>query len=222
MITKDTQKIKNLFNEIAIYYDKMNNIISFGTHYIIKFLALRTLNLAPRTMLLDLCCGTGDNSRLLNKFFPRVKVIGLDFSANMVKIAKLKNPSSVFMQGDCTNLPFGENEFDYITISFGLRNIPDKDLALNQMYRVLKRGGKVMHLDVGNHNFAFKIFTFLIPIFAKIFRKSLDNYNYLKDSVNEFLEPEELVKLFETHNFKHIKTTNYLLGAIASEVFEKM
>lgn len=89
---KNTQKIKTMFDEISGYYDFMNNFISFGTHYIVKFLALKELNIQPRTMILDLCCGTGDFTKLITKFYPRAKVIGLDFSQEMLKLAKQKIP----------------------------------------------------------------------------------------------------------------------------------
>lgn len=81
-----------MFDEISGYYDFMNNFISFGTHYILKFLALKELNIQPRTMILDLCCGTGDFTKLITKFYPRAKVIGLDFSQEMLKLAKQKIP----------------------------------------------------------------------------------------------------------------------------------
>ena len=89
---KNPQKIKNMFDEISIYYDKMNNFISLGSHFIIKFLAIKELNIKPRTNILDLCCGTGDFSQLITRFYPRANIIGLDFSTEMLKLAKKKNP----------------------------------------------------------------------------------------------------------------------------------
>ena len=80
----------------------------------------------PRTIVLDLCCGTGDFSRIISKLYPRTRVIGLDFSSEMLKLAKSKNKNVVFMQGDCINLPFKNGEIDYITMGFGLRNIKDR------------------------------------------------------------------------------------------------
>lgn len=113
---KNPQKIQNMFDDIAGYYDKMNNFISLGTHYFVKFLAIKELAIQPRTMILDLCCGTGDFTKIISRYFPRAKVIGLDFSKKMIMIAKQKNPKGVFMQGDCTKLPFGQGEFRYVTM----------------------------------------------------------------------------------------------------------
>ena len=110
MTDKSPEKIQNLFDEISQYYDKVNNFISLGTHYFIKFLALRALEIRPRTMILDICCGTGDFTQLVQKFYPRARIIGVDFSRNMLNLAKIKNPKGVFLQADCTDFANKENE----------------------------------------------------------------------------------------------------------------
>ena len=98
-------------------------------------------------MILDLCCGTGDFTQIISKYYPRTRVIGLDISEGMLKLAKAKNPAGVFMKGDCVNLPFENSEFDYVTMGFGLRNIEDRKKALSEIYRVLDNGGKFLQLD---------------------------------------------------------------------------
>lgn len=218
---KNKQKIKTMFDEISDYYDLMNNFISLGTHHIVKFLALRELNIQPRTMILDLCCGTGDISRLINKFYPRTKVIGLDFSQKMLKFAKIKNPKGVFMQADCTNLPFGDGEFDYITMSFGLRNIENRGQALDEIYRVLNSNGKFLHLDFGYHNIMSKIFNIVVPLLAKILKKNTEHYKYLINSKEEFSNPDALIHEFEQHGFKYVKKRDYLFGVISAQIMMK-
>lgn len=84
MQDKNPLKISEMFDEIASYYDYMNNIISFGSHYIIKLFALKQLELRENMMILDACCGTGDFVRILSK--SGLRVIGLDFSKEMIKI----------------------------------------------------------------------------------------------------------------------------------------
>ena len=158
---KNPEKIKSMFEEIAIYYDKVNNIISFGTHYLIKYLCVKELDIKPRSMVVDLCCGTGDFTKLINKIYPRAKVIGLDFSPEMLKLAKEKNPKGVFLQADCTNIPFPEKEFQYATIGFGLRNIEDRQKAISEIYRILETDGIFLHLDFGNHNILSFFFQFV-------------------------------------------------------------
>lgn len=218
---KNTQKIKTMFDEISGYYDFMNNFISFGTHYILKFLALKELNIQPRTMILDLCCGTGDFTKLITKFYPRAKVIGLDFSQEMLKLAKQKNPNGVFMQADCTSLPFGDVEFDYVTMGFGLRNIENRTKVIDEIYRVLNCGGKFLHLDFGYHNFLSKIFNVIVPFCAKVLKKNADRYKYLIDSKEEFPNPDELIHEFEKHGFKYVKKQDYLFGIISAQIMMK-
>ena len=92
MCDKNPQKIQSMFNEISRYYDKMNDFISLGTHRVIKKNAIKMLKLSPNTMVLDVCCGTGDFTSIINQLFPSIKVIGLDFSPKMLEIAKQKNP----------------------------------------------------------------------------------------------------------------------------------
>ena len=97
MTDKNPQKIKNMFDEISPYYDEMNNLMSLGTHYLIKKDILKKLNIEKHSQILDLCCGTGDFSRIINKLQPSAKVIGLDISSEMLKTAKSKNPSNTFI-----------------------------------------------------------------------------------------------------------------------------
>lgn len=220
-IDKTPEKIKNMFDEISFYYDQMNNYMSLGSHIFVKYLALKELGLKPRTMLLDVCCGTGDFTKLISKFFPRVKVIGLDFSEKMLKVAKEKNPKGVFMQGDCTNLSFDDGEFDYVTIGFGLRNIQDRQKAISEIYRVLSKNGKFMHLDFGEHNLISKIFDLIVILLAKILKKDWHAYEYLLQSKEDFPAPDKLIQEFENLGFKYVKKCNYLFGVISVQIMQK-
>lgn len=220
-INKNPEKIKNMFDEISSYYDFMNNVISFGMHYVIKFLAIKELKIEPRTMILDLCCGTGDFTKIISKFYPRARIIGFDISEKMIKLAKIKNPLGVFMQGDCTDLPFEDGEFDYVTMGFGLRNIENRDEAISEIYKVLKKGGKFLQLDFGEHNFISKIFDFVVPLEVKLLKKEPQNYEYLLKSKNEFPEPDELIREFEKHGFKYVKKCCFLFDTISVQIVEK-
>ncbi len=218
---KNPKKIQNMFDEISTYYDKMNNLISFGTHYIIKILSIKMLEIKPNTIILDTCCGTGDFSKIISKIYPKTKIIGLDFSVSMIKLAKQKSPKNVFIQGDCTALPFSENEFDYIIMGFGLRNINDRKKALSEVFRVLKDGGKFLHLDFGNHNFLSKIFNIFVPIIVKFAGKNSEHYKYLLESKESFPTPDILIKEFESAGFKFLKRQDYLFGTISAQITYK-
>lgn len=218
---KNPQKIKKIFGEISGYYDKMNNFISLGTHYFIKKNAIKNLKIKQHSYILDICCGTGDFTEIIDKIKPGTKVIGLDNSVEMLKLAKAKNPNKVFIYGDCTNLLFKDNEFDYITVGFGLRNVENRKKALSEIYRTLKTGGKFMHLDFGRHGFGGRCFDFFVPILVKILGITYESYQYLIESKNEYPEPQELIKEFETMGFKLVKRQDFLFGAVSYQIFEK-
>lgn len=218
---KNPEKITKMFDEIASYYDKMNNFISLGTHYLIKKTALKNLKIIKNSYVLDLCCGTGDFTKIISQISPKSKVIGLDNSVEMLKLAKTKNPKKVFMHGDCTALPFGESEFDYITIGFGLRNVENRKKAISEIYRTLKTGGKFMHLDFGRQGFAGKCFDFIVPLLVKITGVNSENYRYLLKSKNEYPEPEKLISEFEAHGLKFVKRQAFLFGTISYQILQK-
>ena len=179
------------------------------------------MNIKPRAMVLDLCCGTGDFSKLINKIYPRAKVIGIDFSSEMLKLAKLKNPNGVFLQADCTNIPFSEKEFQYATIGFGLRNIENREKAISEIYRILETDGILLHLDFGSHNKFSKIFDIFVSLLCKIFKNSASHYEYLLKSKEEFPNPEELIKEFEQSGFKLLKKKDFLFGTISAQILQK-
>lgn len=217
---KSEQKINKIFNNIANDYDIMNNFISLYTHKFIKFLAIKELNIKPKSLVLDLCCGTGDFSHIISKINKNIKIIGLDNSLNMLQNAKRKYPDKVFIYGDCTNLPFNE-EFDYITMGFGLRNIENRSLALEQIYKSLKQGGYFLHLDFGYHNFYSRIFDYLTLTLSYILKKDKNSYKYLIESKNNYPEPEELIKEFTYSGFKLHKRKDFLFGVISVQIMNK-
>lgn len=215
---KNPQKIKEMFNKIAKVYDFNNNLMSFGQHIRIKKQAVKFLN-AHNANVLDLCTGTGDIAGFINK---SCEVTGFDFSEKMLEIARKKYPWVNFIEGDCTNLPFEDNSFDIVTISFGLRNIEDYDKALDEIYRVLKPSGLFMHLDFGKKNILGDLlFDFIIPHLVKIFYKDNLPYEYLVKSKKLFFNEKMLIELFERHNLKLKEKHTMLFGGAGCQICEK-
>lgn len=221
--SKSPHLIQKMFDSIAERYDFNNNLISLGLHKKIKELAIKKLKLNENSKILDLCTGTGDIAFFLKRKYPDASVIGIDFSSEMLKIAKQKNNSDInFQKADCTNLPFDDNSFDLCTISFGLRNIENQGSALKEIYRVLKKDGIFMHIDFGkSSNFADKIFDLLVPSMVKIFYKNSIPYDYLLESKKTFKSPDELIKTFENHGFKFERRHDFLFGVISSQIMKK-
>lgn len=208
MINKEPDSIKKMFNKIAVHYDLLNNIISCFTHYQVKKIAVKNLAIHHNAKVIDLCCGTGDLGRIAKKLTPSCEVIGVDFSKNMTDLAAKKSPNIKYMKQDATNLNFEDNSFDYVLMGFGLRNIKDRQAALKEVYRVLKKDGAFLHLDFGNKNFFNKIYDLIITLLAKMFFKNPESYMYLLKSKNEFPEPNVLAEDFKNVGFK-VKTIKY-------------
>lgn len=220
-ISKNPQKIKEMFNAIAAQYDRNNAIISLGTHRLVKYLSVKNLEISNGCKILDECCGTGDFVKFLHCVNPNADITGADFSEKMLNIAKKKAPYANYVQSDCTELPFENENFDIVTMGFGLRNIEDYNKALDETGRVLKKGGLFLHLDFGQKNFSSKIFDLIVPPLIKIFYGKKLPYEYLLRSKSEFFTPENLIELFEKHGFKLKCRKDFLFGVISMQIMEK-
>lgn len=215
-------KTQNLFNNIAKKYDFLNNIISFGTHKYIKYLSVKNLNLFENAKVLDLCTGTGDLAKATQKICIKTEITGVDFSQNMLELAKKQVKNVDFIQAHCENLPFSNNEFDVVTMGFGLRNIENREKALKEIYRVLKKDGEFMHLDFGKGMKLFdSFFNLFTPHLVKLFFGEKLHYEYLIKSKKEFPSPKELIKYFESFNFKYKCRKDYLFGIISTQIMQK-
>lgn len=217
MLDKNPQKIQEIFNHIAPQYDQNNDIISLFTHRFIKNDVVNFLpELSDNAKILDLCTGTGDIAALLKKRFPNADITGADFSEEMLKVAIRKHKKLNFVNADCMKLPFKNESFDLVTISFGLRNTTNYNKVMSEISRVLKPGGIFVHLDFGDaHEFADKVFYKLVKFIAEL--QGDDSYVYLLQSKNEFPPVEKLVELFARHGLKYEMRKDYLLGIISAQ-----
>lgn len=220
-LDKTPEKIYTMFNLISEKYDFLNNVMSFGTQIFVKKLCIKLLDIKSQDKVLDLCTGTGDLARLIKKQSPKSIVTGIDFSEKMLEIAKNKGSDINYIKKDITDLPFLDNEFDFVTMGFGLRNIQNAEKAVEEVYRVLKSGGKFMHLDFGKKNLFSKIFDKITLITTKIFSNNPSAYEYLINSKQVFLTPEDLIKDFESKGFKLIRRKDFCFGIISCQILEK-
>lgn len=220
-VEKSPQAIQTMFNMLAEKYDKINDIMSFGTHWCVKSACIKSLGIHPHDNILDLCCGTGDLAGLIKKIQSQACVTGIDFSEKMLDIASDKYCDIRFFQGDATNLPYEDNSFDIVTMAFGLRNIQNAEKAVEEVYRVLKPNGKFLHLDFGEKNIISKIYDKITPLIVSRFTDNTSAYSYLVKSRQIFPLPDELIKDFESKGFKLLKRKDYLFGVISSQIMIK-
>lgn len=219
--------IQEMFNKIAQNYDRLNDVISFNGQLSVKKKAIENVPLKSDFKILDVCTGTGDIAIYIAKSVVKNgKVIGIDFSDNMLAIAKNKAQgvdNIEFFKADALNLPFAEGEFDASFVSFGLRNIPKLKEALLEMKRVTKKGGFVVNLDTGKPKGIFKFFHYLyffmlVPILGRLFNGDESAYKYLPESTKKFPSSQELSEIFCDIGLSEIKTYDFIFGAISQQV----
>lgn len=227
------QRVHKVFEKISDNYDKMNSVISFQQHIKWRKDTMKRMNVKPGSKALDVCCGTGDwTIALAEAVGPAGQVTGLDFSQNMlnVGIEKVKNlglKQVNLIHGNAMELPFPDNSFDYVTIGFGLRNVPDYLQVLKEMNRVLKPGGIAVCLEtsqptlIGYKQLYYFYFKFIMPLFGKLFAKSYQEYAWLNESARSFPGMRELAQMFETAGFKDVFYKPYSGGAAAVHIGNK-
>ncbi|NHC39096.1 demethylmenaquinone methyltransferase [Bacillus sp. MM2020_1] len=227
------QRVHNVFEKISDNYDKMNSVISFQQHIKWRKDTMKKMNVQPGSKALDVCCGTADwTIALAEAVGPTGEVTGLDFSQNMlnVGIEKVKDlglNQVKLIHGNAMELPFPDNSFDYVTIGFGLRNVPDYLQVLKEMHRVVKPGGIAVCLEtsqptlIGYKQLYYFYFRFIMPMFGKLFAKSYREYAWLHESARDFPGMRELAKMFEQAGFKDVKYRPYSGGAAAVHIGKK-
>ena len=221
------ERVHHVFEKIYKNYDKMNSVISFKRHTAWRKDTMKRMNVQQGNTALDVCCGTGDwTLALADAVGTTGEVKGLDFSENMLSVGiekvRAQNRKNVeLIHGNAMDLPFEDNSFDFVTIGFGLRNVPDYKQVLKEMYRVVKPGGKVVCLETsqptmfGFRQMYFLYFGHIMPLLGKVFAKSYDEYAWLHESAKDFPGMKELKEMFEEVGFKQVEVKAYTGGVAA-------
>ncbi|MCM3666664.1 demethylmenaquinone methyltransferase [Mesobacillus subterraneus] len=227
------ERVHGVFEKIYENYDQMNSVISFQQHIKWRNDTMKKMNVQTGAKALDVCCGTADwTIALAESVGKEGSVIGLDFSKNMLKIGeeKLKDRNldqASLVHGNAMELPFEDNSFDYVTIGFGLRNVPDYNQVLREMHRVVKPGGMAVCLETSQptmpgftqlYRFYFR---FVMPMFGKLFAKSYDEYSWLQESAKDFPGMKELARMFSDAGFVNVEYKPYSGGVAAVHIGRK-
>jgi demethylmenaquinone methyltransferase/2-methoxy-6-polyprenyl-1,4-benzoquinol methylase len=221
------RRVNDLFATIAPRYDLINDLQSFGLHRAWKRKLIGLANVKPGEKALDLCCGTGDVAFALRA--AGCDVVGCDFSGPMLEVAEARqgNRAVALVRADALKLPFGENEFDLLTIAYGLRNLADFRAGLSEMLRVLKPGGRLLILDFGKPDFApwravyFAYLKFFVPIFGKLFCGNSATHAYILESLLKYPAQKGVASLLLEMGCSELRTVNLVGGMMSINTAKK-
>ena len=216
--------VEGVFDQVYSKYDLMNDFMSFGIHRFWKRSLINMMNPSLGKSLIDVACGTGDIGKLyLDNTDKNNKISCVDPNKGMVrqgkeKLSNYKNINWVISPAE--KLPFENNKFDFYTISFGLRNTKNLNKALSEAYRVLKPGGRYLCLEFSkiqnsNLDFIYKSYSKLIPIIGQFVVGEKEPYEYLINSIEQFINQEELLQLMKNNKFQNCSYRNFSGGVVS-------
>ncbi len=222
--------VDDVFHKVASRYDVMNDLMSGGLHRAWKSAMVTTLGVpkgARGFRLLDVAGGTGDIAfRALARGGEGVKVVALDINGAMLDVGRARAAEKKlgerieFIQGNAEELPFPDRSFDAVTIAFGIRNVPRVDVALSEMRRVLKTGGRALVLefskvDVPGFDRVYDAFSFnVIPRLGQMVAGDAESYRYLVESIRRFPDAATFADMMREAGFEQVEATP-MTGGIA-------
>ncbi|NOY67553.1 MAG: bifunctional demethylmenaquinone methyltransferase/2-methoxy-6-polyprenyl-1,4-benzoquinol methylase UbiE [Gammaproteobacteria bacterium] len=227
-VAEKAGKVAEVFHSVAGQYDLMNDLMSLGIHRLWKRYTIELSAVRAGQKVLDIAGGTGDLAAKFSSLVgPEGKVVLSDINSSMLNngrsrlIDKGIAGNIEYVQADAQYLPFPDNSFDCITISFGLRNVTDKELALRSMYRVLKPGGRLLILEFSKPvtpglKPVYDLYSFkLLPLMGKLIANDEESYRYLAESIRMHPDQETLKTMMKDSGFDQCEYHNLSGGIVA-------
>ena len=217
------EQVAQMFDNISENYDGLNRVISLGIDVKWRKKVVKIVGKNNPKQILDIATGTGDLALMMSALKPD-RIVGLDISAGMLevgkqKIAKANLSNKIEMiVGDSEEMPFKDNTFDAITVSFGVRNFAHLDKGIKEISRVLKPTGVLVILETSNptkfpFKQGYKFYTnFILPIIGKLFSKDKVAYSYLSESANSFPFGEAFNNILQKNGFTNTEDTPVTFG----------
>ena len=208
-----------MFDGVAPRYDLTNAVLSVGNSWLWRMQTVRAVSPQKGERILDIAAGTGTSSAALTG--PGIEVVAADFSAGMIETGRKRHPELTFVEADAMALPFKANEFDVVTITFGLRNVKDPRKALKEMYRVLKPGGRLVVCEFSRPPASVlragygAYLKHVMPRVARIASSNADAYTYLVESIEEWPDQATLSQWLRGAGFSRVAHRNLSGGIVA-------
>ena len=221
---KKSVQVEQMFDHIAPAYDQLNHTLSLHFDSYWRKKAIRQLKPFHPLSILDVATGTGDFAIQAAKMLQPELLMGIDISEGMMRIGQEKVKETglekviTFLKNDCTQLTFSSNQFDAITVAFGIRNFENLDLGLSEMYRVLKDDGHLVILELSEpQGFPMKQLYQLysktvIPTIGRFFSKDQKAYHYLPESIKAFPQSEVMINIIKKAGFRNVRFERLTLG----------
>ncbi|MEU6311372.1 demethylmenaquinone methyltransferase [Streptomyces sp. NPDC047014] len=218
-LDKQPHEVASMFDRVAANYDLTNDVLSLGQDRVWRKEVAKAVGARPGQKVLDLAAGTATSS--LPFAATGAYVVPCDFSLGMLREGKKRNSWLPLTAGDATRLPFRDDVFDTVTISFGLRNVQDTDAALRELYRVTKPGGQVVICEFSQPTWApFRtVYTEYLmralPPVARAVSSNPDAYVYLAESIREWPDQPALAALLQKAGWSRVAWRNLSGGIVA-------
>jgi demethylmenaquinone methyltransferase/2-methoxy-6-polyprenyl-1,4-benzoquinol methylase len=219
---KDPSQVSAMFDRVAARYDRTNTVLSVGNAPLWRIATTKAVDPKPGERILDVAAGTGTSSASLAK--SGASVVAADFSPGMIEVGRSRQahvPNLVFVEADATDLPFGDEEFDAVTISFGLRNVNDPKRALGEFLRVVKPGGRLVICEFSHppaaivragYDFYQRV---VMPPLVKLSSSNDTAYEYLNESINAWPDQRTLAAWLREAGWVDVQWRNLTLGVVA-------
>lgn len=218
--------VQGMFTRIARRYDLMNRLMTGGQDIRWRKRVIELARLDDNASLLDLGTGTGDLAREALSAFPQARVAGADFTLEMMRVGRRNSPLD-FSAADALQLPFPDFSFDAVVSGFLMRNVVDLQKSLEEQYRVLKPGGRIVILDTTRPKknvlspFIWVHMHVIIPALGGLLTGSRDAYRYLPETTEGFVTAEDMAARMEKAGFQKIGFQRFMFGTIAIHWGEK-
>lgn len=227
------EQVAQMFDNIAGHYDFLNHFLSLGIDRWWRKKAIQTLVERQPKLVLDVATGTGDLALAIARQIGANRIEGIDISTQMLNVGREKVKKAglegvvALNEGDSEKIPFTDNNFDAVSVAYGVRNFEDLEQGLSEMYRVLKPEGRVMVLEFSRptafplkqlFNFYFKN---VLPLIGRITSRDARAYSYLYESVQSFPDGQNFVNLLEKVGFRNAKCTPLTFGITSIYVADK-